>query len=112
MHRTLADFAFGSRSISGYDTLDFLFLFILLSARDVLFSPNSLEMGSIAHSRSKPTPPAQSRIEVTVHKAFEHHLASQKTDNDSSEGSNVQSVHEKRNVVSWTVRDDVELEEV
>jgi hypothetical protein len=111
MHRTLADFAFGSRSISGYDTLNFMFLFILLSASDVLHSPNSLEMGSIAHSRSKPTPPAPSRIEVTVHRAFDQHLVSQKTDNDSTEGSNVQMAHEKPNV-SWTVRDDVELGEV
>ena len=111
MHRTLADFAFGSRSTSGYDTLDFLFLFILLSASDVLFSPNSLELSSIAYTRSKPTPPTPSRIEVTVHRAFEQQLASQKTDNDLTEGSNVQTAHEKPNV-SWSVRDDVERGEV
>jgi hypothetical protein len=107
MHRTLADFAYGSGPIGGYDTLDFLFLFILLSASDVLFSPNSLELGSIAYTRSKPTPLTLSRIEVTVHRDFEQHLAPQKTDNESTEGSNVQTAHEKPNV-SWSVHDDLE----
>jgi hypothetical protein len=111
MHRTLAGCAFGSLSTSGYDTLYFLFLFILLSASDVLFSPNSLELGSIAYTRSKPTPPTPTRIEVTVHRDFEQHLASPKTDNESTEGSNVQTVHEKPNI-SWSVRDDVERGEV
>lgn len=111
MHRTLADFAFGSRSNSGYDTFDFLFLFIYLSASDVIFSRDTLELGSIANSRSKPPAPTSSRIEVTVHRAFEQHLASQKTDHDSSEGSNAQTLHEKPNV-SWSVVDDIERGEV
>ena len=91
--------------------LDFLFPFILLSASDVIFSRDTLELGSIANSRSKPPAPTSSRIEVSVHRAFEQHLASQKTDHDSSEGSNAQTLHEKPNV-SWSVVDDIERGEV
>jgi hypothetical protein len=69
-------------------------------------------MGSVPYSRSCPrskpvgaTSLSQSRIEVTVHKAFEQHPTSQKTDS-GSDSSNAQT-HEKPNV-SWSLVDDLE----
>lgn len=70
-------------------------------------------MGSIPYSRSGPrskpvgaTSLSQSRIEVTVHKAFEQHSTSEKTESGSG-SSNAQQTHEKPNV-SWSLVDDLE----
>jgi hypothetical protein len=89
MHRYLVDFAFGSPNGTG----------------------DTLELGSVAYSRSKlprasiipPNRASRSRIEVTVHKAFEQHSSAQMNDNGSYETANVQ-MNEKP--TAWDLGDD------
>ena len=97
-------------------TLLLTFSFYLAQRGRCHYSRETLEMGSVPYSspysrscpRSKPvgaTSLSQGRIEVTVHKAFEQHPTSQKTDG-GSDSPNAQT-HEKPNV-SWSLVDDLE----
>ena len=62
MHRTLVDYAFGTRSTSGgYDTFKLLFLSILLSAGDVIIVARLLKW-VVSHTRGLARGPSRSGL--------------------------------------------------